>query len=368
MAYLKGVRSLCAAALVVSALGLAMPAQADPDGCQKIIASQLRKFKKTYLKAHNKCLKLENAGSIPGPCPDATANAKIQQTTLSVTAKIAEKCTASDLATLGFATDCAFEASPEGAEAACAALPVLSGPDIDPTLLAECLECWKAAELSEYTAILHASHAVAICAGTTSAQSTVCSDLDCTTPLPDQRDLTGGEGDCQIGIAKGGFKYILKREKILEKCALDGGTQASCLGDPEVQLKLGKAEQSKTAKIKRKCGNRDPAASTPFCCRTGMGNQCTAAATREDCEILLGDVQEDKICGVMGDCDPLMGNKKITWWTNCPESNTCPGTALTTLDDLIGCVDDSADAIADELLCLQFPRNGGVDWPCPPSD
>jgi len=33
---------------------------------------------------------------------------------------------------------------------------------------------------------------------------------------------------------------------------------------------------------------------------------------------------------------------------------------------MIACVDTSADAIVDELLCLQFPANGGSDWPCPP--
>lgn len=369
MTRLDGLRSICAAVLVVLAVALATPAQADPAGCQKTIAKALQKFKKTHLKAHIKCLKLENSGDLPGPCPDAFALAKIQQAAADATTRIADACTSADLATLGFPTDCVYKANTAGAEAACAALPVLVGPDIGPTLLAECLECWKGAELSEYIATLYASHAVGICAGTTSAQSTVCSDLECTTPLPDQRDLTGGEGDCQNGIGKAGFKYIFKRERTLEKCALSGGTQATCLADPKVQTILSKAEQRKIAKIRKKCGNRDPAASPPFCCRTGMANQCIAAATREDCVMNLGgDVQEDKTCGVGGTCDPVMGNKKITWWTNCPESNTCPGTPLSTLDDLIDCVDVSADAISDQLICLQFRGNGGADWPCPPSE
>jgi hypothetical protein len=344
MARRKGFGSICAAALVVSALALTMPAQADPPGCQKTIAKALQTFKKTHLKAHIKCLKLENSGDILGPCPDAVTLAKIQAAATKATTDIAEDCTPADLAALGFPTDCVYEANTAGAEAACAALPVLMGLDIDPTLLAQCLECWKGAELSEYIAILYPSHALGICAGTTSAQSTVCSDIDCATPLPDQRDLTGGEADCQIGIGKAGFKYIFRRERILEKCALSGGTQASCLADPAVQSVIAKAEQSKVAKIRRRCGNRDPAASPPFCCRTGPANQCTAAATREDCLLMAGDVQEDKICGLGGTCDPTPGNKKITWWENCPESNTCPGTALSTLDNLIDCVDVTADA------------------------
>jgi hypothetical protein len=81
---------------------------------------------------------------------------------------------------------------------------------------------------------------------------------------------------------------------------------------------------------------------------------------------LGGQVQEDKECN-LGTCDPVPGpNKPITWWENCPEPNTC-GTAvpLTDLDDVIDCIDTTADLVTDELLCLQFRGNGGADWPCP---
>jgi hypothetical protein len=43
-------------------------------------------------------------------------------------------------------------------------------------------------------------------------------------------------------------------------------------------------------------------------------------------------------------------------------------TPLSTLVDIVDCVDVSADAISDELLCLQFRGNNGADWPCPPAD
>jgi len=360
--------SVCAAALLMACVvPFADPVQADPAGCQSAIAKQLAKFKKKHLKEHVKCLKKENKGTILGPCPDAAAQAKIDDAAGKATAVIAKFCTPADLAGLNFRTDCAYESNTAGAEATCAALPVSVGPDIQPDKLAECLECWKAAELSEYIAILYPSHALGVCGGTTSAQSTACSDLDCTTPLPDQRDLTGGEGICQHGIGKAGTKYLLKREKVLEKCALEGGTQASCLADSEVQLKLGKIEDKKATKIKNKCGNRDPAPSPPFCCRTGMGNACSVAADRDACVVMGGTVQEDKTCD-MGSCAPTMGNKKITWWAFCPETDTCPGTALSTLDDLTACVDSAADTIIDELMCLQFRGNGGADWPCPPSE
>ncbi len=353
---------------IIAALAFAGAAQADTATCQKAIATQLQKFKKVYLKATIKCVKNQNAGTITGPCPDATAQQKIQDKTTKINALIASKCTPADLAALGFPTDCVYEANTSGKEAACAALGVLNGPDIDPTLLAQCIECWKGAELREYLAILHASHALELCGGDLSETSPQCSDLDCTTPLPDQRNLTGGDATCQLGIAKGGFKYMFKREKILEKCALAGGTRVSCLADLEVQVKLNMVENQKVAKIKAKCGNRDPSPSPPFCCKTGMGNQCTAAASRDDCVMnLMGTVQEDKTCNA-GSCDSVMGNKQVTWWGYCPESDTCPGTALASLDDLIACVDTSADAIIDELMCLQFRGNAGADWPCPPAE
>ena len=89
---------------------------------------------------------------------------------------------------------------------------------------------------------------------------------------------------------------------------------------------------------------------------------CTAAADRDDCVMNLGGtLQNNKVCGMGNTCDPLPGMQQITWWSSCPESDTCPGTSVTTLDNLIDCVDTTADAITDELLCLQFPSG----WPCP---
>jgi hypothetical protein len=357
-------RSFLAASVVALAL-VATPVHADPAKCQKTIIGSLKKFKKVYLKAHLKCLDAENVGKIPGPCPDAKANLRIGAINTKVVEKIAATCLASDLTALGYPTNCDFEPGAQGKEGDCAALPVTNASQ-----LAECLKCWKEAELSEYMAILYASHAVELC-GTLDESSATCSDLDCTTPLPDQRNLGDtGENDCQRSIGKSGVKYLLAREKVLEKCGLAGGTATTCLdsGDPlgaKVLLALQKAEQKKEAGIRNKCGNRDPIASPPFCCRTGTGNVCTAATTREECTAdppggLGGTVQEDKQC-VAGSCDPAAGNKKITWWENCPESATCPGTALTVLDDLIACVDTAANEIVAELLCIQFPTG----WPCP---
>jgi hypothetical protein len=354
----RSARLATVAAVACFALAAVVPAHADPPVCLKRVVKQLLNFQRVVLKNHEKCLSKENKGGIPGPCPDNFADWNISMARFKVVEKIADKCTMDDLAALGYRTDCAYEPATTGIEGQCAALPVTT-----PAEFAECLRCWKGAEMAEYVALLYASHANEVCGGSLDETSPVCSDLDCTIPLPEQRDLgDNAENDCQRRIGQAGIKYLLKRAKILEKCLLDGGTRESCLGDPFVQLDLAKAETSKQTKITDKCGNRNPSPTSSFCCRCGpMGGVCTTVPqTREECLADPScDVQEGKTCNTGdGRCDPAP--KQITWWAFCPESDTCPGTALTTLDDLIACVDSSADTIVDEVLCLQFPQS----YPC----
>jgi hypothetical protein len=351
---------VAASALVFFGLAPAL-AEADPGRCQVTYVKQLLRLKKKFVQLHNRCVDRQNLGTLSGPCPDLLTAAKIADVEEKVREKIVSECSLADAMALGFPGDCSLGAVSDGAQDACAALPVTT-----PAEFADCLMCWKEAELKRYVATLYASHAVELCGGDVGAGSEVCSNLGCTTPLPDQRDLGDtGENDCQRSIGKGGFKYLLLREKFLEKCALRGLDRSTCLADPDVLVQLAKANQVKDNLIMRKCGSRDPAPSPPFCCRTGMGNSCSIASTPDECEnVLGGEVQEGKTCD-MGSCAPLGGNKKVTWWGFCPQSLACPGTALTTLDDLKGCVATTGDAVADELLCLQFPANGGADWPCP---
>ncbi len=346
-------------ALAIVLAGLAPQAAAEPVACQKNIVKSLLKLKKTYLKKVAKCLDNQNLGKIAGPCPDAATALKVQTTRDKVIAKIAASCPDPDLSTLGFAATCAFEATPTGVESACAALPVTT-----PTEFATCLACWKEAELAEFLATVYASHAVEVCGGSLDETSPTCSELDCAVPLPDQRDLGNtGENDCQKGLGKASVKHLVQVEKILEKCGLASRTRADCLADLAVQAALDKSEFKLETLVKKKCGNRDPAPATPFCCRTGMGNQCSAAATRDECTGMLGGtVQDNKVCGMGGTCDSIPGGQKVTWWSTCPISDTCPGTPLATLDDLIDCVDATVDEITDELLCVQFASGWG---PCP---
>jgi hypothetical protein len=339
---------------------------ADPVLCQKTIAKQFTVLKKKVLRGVGKCLNKENLGTVDGPCPDAATSAKLNLTRQKVEAKVASLCSMADAAALGFGSGCSFGEATEdsAAEAACRALPITT-----PAELASCVRCWKEADFAEFLALLYASHANALCSGPPDLASTVCSAGGCTgapASSPDQRDLGDtGENDCQRAIGKAGVKYFLVREKLLEKCALAGGTRASCLGDLVLQALSDKAEARRTATIEAKCGNRDPLPNLPFCCKT-VGNQCVGAADRETCELGGGTVQEGKICGVSNTCDPAPGGQKITWWSTC-ERRDCAGYNVTTIEELDGCVEDRADEIVEALLCYQFPRNAQLDWPCPSS-
>jgi hypothetical protein len=363
MTSLHKIAGTMALASLIVAAG-APVAQADPVTCQKAVAKSLEKYKKTYLKVQLKCLNAVNVGTFSGPCPGdpmtSAFAAKIEATRGKTLLYVAAKCVyPDDLTALEFHTaDCNYGTPDSAAETACNGKTVSNANEF-----ADCLVCWKAAELAEYVAVLFASQAVETCGGALDSTSTVCSNLDCTTPLPDQRDLGDtSENDCQLALAKGSINYLLKRERIMEKCALHAITRSDCL--TLFAEKFAAIVQKNQAKIQMGCGVRDPAPSPAFCCRT-TGNMCVAAATREDCVTLGNDVQEDKTCNA-GSCDPTPGNKKLTWWGVCPEDDTATcTTTLTQQDDMINCVHTTANAIVDRLTCLQFPRNGGADYPCP---
>src|SRR5262249_7870064 len=59
-----------------------------------------------------------------------------------------------------------------------------------------------------------------------------------------------------------------------------------------------------------------------------------------------------------------------TRWRHRPFSPaaSAQSLAVASRDDLVACVDASADQIAAELISLQFRGNGGADWPCPLAD
>jgi hypothetical protein len=359
-------RFIVSVALAGMFVANAAGAATDPNLiCHKTIVKQLEKYKKTHLKLHRNCLDKENRGDLAGPCLDALADAKLALTNTKVVAAIAKKCTLANLATLGYRTDCQYGAATAGVNGTCFGLPVTTVSEF-----AECMKCWKGAEFSRYVATLYASHATEVCDGAVDDTSPTCSNVGCTSPLPTQRDLgDGAENDCQRMLSKAGLNYLLKREKILDRCLLRGLTLPDCLADPKVQLQLSKAEIQKETLILKKCNNFEPVADPPFCCRTGGPmQQCVLAATREDCLMLPGhSVTEDRICdGGTLTCDNIPGpGKSLTWWEHCPNNEPCPGPTLGDIDGVIQCVDDVADELVGNVLCLQFPGSGTCPTPAP---
>ena len=348
------ITGLVVVAVVLVGSASASLAATDPNVlCHKTVVKQLEKYKKTHLKLYRNCIDKENKGTISGPCLDTVSAIKLAATNSKVAAAIAKKCTMANLATLGYRADCQYGPSTPGIGGTCFGLPVTT-----PTEFAECMKCWKGAEFARLEGMLYASHAQEVCGTALDNTSTTCAAVGCTTPLPDQHDLGDtGENDCQRMLSKATMNYLLKREHILEKCLLKFGSLGTCLGDSNVQLQLAKAETQKETLINKKCSNRTPVASPPFCCNTGPAQACMAAVDRNDCVAIVGGVvKEGKICNA-GTCDPVGGpNQAITWWESCPSNQPCPGPTLGDMDGVIGCVDSIADGLVGNLLCLQFPN------------
>lgn len=329
--------------------------------CHKTVVKQLEKFKKTHLKLYRNCIDKQNRNLIPGPCLDAKSSLKLSVTQTKVAAAVAKKCTPANLATLGFLNTCNYGAATPGVGGTCAALPAGTA-----TEFAACMMCWKGAEFSRYVATLYASHSTETC-GALDDTSATCSAVGCTSPLPTQRDLgDGAENDCQRTMSKAALNYLVKREKILDKCMLTGLSYGACLADPKAQLQLQKAEVQKETLILKACNNYSPVADPPFCCRTGMGQSCSVAVDRADCvDNLGGSVSEGRTCE-LGTCENQPGpNKSLTWWEHCPNNQPCPGPTLGNIGGVIQCVDDVADGVVSNVLCLQFPNGGACATPAP---
>ena len=389
----RTISMLAVSAAIVWAIGVVGPATAAPDPnvlCHKTVVKSLEKYKKTYLKLYRNCLDKRNLNLIADPgCLDNVSSAKLTLANQKIAAQIAKKCQMTNLTANGYRSDCQYGTATAGIAGTCFNLPVTTA-----TEFAECMKCWKGAEFGRYVATLYASHAQEVCGTALDDTSDSCSAIGCTSPLPNQGNLgKSGENDCQKMLAKAALNYLLKREHILEQCMLKGNTRGACLADAKIQLKLAAAETQKETLIKKKCGNnRDPLANPPFCCRTGMGQVCTAAVDRTDCiDNLGGTIQENKTCGAAciggsndgaacvavsecpggtcgGSCENAPGGgQHITWWEHCPTNEPCPGPTLNDMDDVIGCVDAAADALVDGLLCLQFPNGQACPTPAVPT-
>ena len=302
---------LLAIALALAVMrGGSVPAQSpgtlahDAALCQQKAGTEGRKFKKAELKAWQKCLD----GLLTGNGCDATArDTAITTAADRYVANVGTKCTAALL----------FAAPPAGIgftpscdleagplEPAEAQCRALAVSD--PASLTRCLICWKEVELRELLQVLFPCLAGQVPAG---------SDRDCGTP-PAACPTDKAGILCARAIAKAGITFFRAKEKAVEQC-LDGirkGKLAGPCPDAVAQGKIAAAEQKKVAQI----------------------GKCTQAPP---------------------------------WWDVCPEDPTPPcDQTITALADITTCVDGAAEAIANKVVCQQYPGAAADGIACPPGE
>jgi hypothetical protein len=173
----------------------------------------------------------------------------------------------------------------------------------DARSLADCLTCWREAELNEFLKILYPCLV---------NQLPGSSDLDCGTP-PSGCPPGGTAAGCSATIAKAGIGLFLAEDQVLATC-LDEMRRGRITGpcpDAAAQAQITAAEQRKERLLQR----------------------CT-------------------------DMPP--------WWDVCPEDSTqlCDQ-RIGSVADIASCVDSAAGAIAAEVICEQYPNAARDGITCP---
>jgi len=283
----------------------AVPLSKDAAGCQRALARGLARFERAKLKAWSRCLDDVLRGNA---CDAAARDAAIAVAVGKAKRTIATKCTdvllfTTQPAGVGFAQSCQLEPAPlEPAEQSCAALAVTSTDQ-----LADCLVCWKEAELDEWLRVVHPCLSAQVPAG---------SALACGTPpggCPDPADTA--TVTCLRTIASAGTRWLGTKQKRLGAClnAVRAGTRTPPCPDPPTAAKLATAAQKAQRAIASKCPSLPP------------------------------------------------------WWDVCPTDSTAPcDQTIASVADVGTCVVvGAAGAIVDELLCWQYPGASADGISCP---
>jgi hypothetical protein len=331
---------LTVAAGLIALLADGAQAQSDPLKCQRTLVKTATKFFKAKTKALQKCEEGKVKGKHGDTCPDATAPAgsagrkaadAIAKASSKLHAGIAKQCGGPDKLCgtpdddLDVQADLGFPASCAGLEGACAA-------SLDDCAdVATCLEC-----LGEHAVdrIIDRSY----------------DGLASTSPST-QAALNG----CQVAIGKATAQFALAKEKALAQCwdaRYRGKHAAACPdanADPasakdavKAAAKIAKAESKKIAKICKACG--------------GLGKRC-----RTDVGPVAGDGVADDFAppaiGFPSACDAVVVPAPLgVGATPAP----CGGT-VTTLEDLIRCIDCVAEFQVDCVTRALVPPLAGAE-------
>jgi hypothetical protein len=219
------------------------------------------------------------------------------------------KCTLDELDALGVIRDCRFGWAGVQVES-CARLPADT-----PAQIGECFACWEEHLGRAMSALLLAAQATWVCDGDLSASGS-CAGVACTEPLPTQyyRLFKTDEWDCQYAVSDGGHDYYRNRSRLLQACTLASDV-AACLADRDHRTAL-----------------RDEASTLDRVVRNGCRRTTFSPG------------------------GPL-APRHLTWWRTCPTA-TCESEPIERDLDAIGCIEASANALIDQLLCLESPMLG----------
>ncbi len=311
---LQGLRRWILAATVA---GVAVPlgaavAHADALGCQRAVAKASAQFAQAKMKALQKCADGVVRHTSMGPCPDGKASAKVAKAESKLRAAVSKGC--------------------GGADRACGA----GGDDTAPNTVGWGASCPNFEGGS-------CANAIADCSG-------VSDCLACVghAAVDQAIDLYYGNANlgttatdvvkCQRAIGKYTAKFFAAKSKALQKCEdkkLTGSLSGACPDAGKAAPAIAKAESKKRAGICKTCGGGD------------------------------------RLCGGGDDLTPAT----IGFAATCPSVTVPGGPAcggpVTTLTQLVDCVDCVTEYKADCLDALAAPGlksypaecNGGAPVP-----
>ncbi len=307
-------------AIVAAALLLAAPVHAETVKCQRTIAKESAKFVKTQVKALQKCEESKVKGKLP-PLTDCDSEpkveAKIEKAGSKLKASIEKRCGGADKqcggdltgedggTALGWPTMCPdFDDTPE---LQC----ILAIGTTDCTGIADCLEC-IGDDLSDQAMELYYSKLV-------------------PTDPSAQKELN----TCQQTVGKEASKFLLTKSKALQSCwdRRIKGKHADECPDVTATTKITKAEAKFLAKSCKRCGGADG-----LCDGTG---DFTAAQI-----------------GFENDCHD------VTVPFGGP---SCKQDPVTTLAELVTCVNCVTEYGVDCLDRAQVPQFGAFPAECSPA-
>ncbi len=266
-------------------------AYAEPVACQRAIAKANAKYVQAKVKALQKCNDLVVNNAMPGPCPDATASAKISKAASKLRVAIDKGCGGDDkvcgtggdddsLASIGWGSG----TCPNFENGSC------NNAVTDCGDVSDCLLCVDDAAVNQAMTLYYGSL--------------------------DQSATDSAVIMCQRAIGKETSKFFAAKSKALQKCedgVLKGTVTGPCPDGAKAAPAIAKAESKKRAGICKACGGGD------------------------------------RLCGGGDD----LSTSQIGFASSCPNV-TIPGGAscggpINTVQDIVDCVDCVTEFKADCL-------------------